>query len=57
MGVSRIVQIIKSLTSRELFSKHLEIKKKLWGGNLWTRGFYANTVGEYESESMIEEYV
>jgi len=46
MPVSRIVQIIKSITARELFSKHPEIKKVLWGGNLWTSGFYANTVGQ-----------
>ena len=57
MAVSRIVQIVKSLTARELFSKHPEMKKKLWGGNLCTRGFYANTVGQYGSESMIKEYV
>ena len=44
MPVSRIVQIIKSLTAREIFSRNQEIKKVLWGGNLWTSGFYANTV-------------
>jgi putative transposase len=26
----KIVQIIKSITARELFAKHPEIKKKLW---------------------------
>ena len=57
MSVSRIVQIVKSLTAREIFSQHPEIKKKLWGGSLWTRGFYANTVGQYGSEAMIKEYV
>lgn len=30
MPVSRIVQIVKSITARELFSKHPEIKKMLW---------------------------
>ena len=57
MPVSRIVQIIKSLTAREIFAKHHEIKKVLWGGNLWTSGFYANTVGQYGSEEMIRKYV
>ena len=57
MPVSRIVQIIKSITARELFSKHLEIKKVLWGGNLWTSGFYANTVGQFASEDTIRKYV
>jgi len=57
MPVSRIVQIIKSLTAREIFARHPEIKKILWGGNLWTSGFYANTVGQYGSEEMIRKYV
>ena len=57
MPVSRIVQIIKSITARELFLQHKEIKKMLWGGNLWTSGFYANTVGQYASEETIKNYV
>jgi len=57
MPVSRIVQIIKSITARELFAKHKEIKKQLWGGNLWTSGFYANTVGQYSNEETIRNYV
>ena len=57
MPVSRIVQIVKSITARELFSKHPEIKKMLWGGHLWTSGFYANTVGQFASEDTIKKYV
>ena len=57
MPVSRIVQIVKSITAREVFSKHPEIKKILWGGNLWTSGFYANTVGQFASEDTIRNYV
>ena len=57
MPVSRIAQIVKSITARELFSQHREIKKMLWGGNLWTSGFYANTVGQYASEETIKNYV
>lgn len=57
MPVSRIVQIVKSITARELFKKHSEIKKMLWGGNLWTSGFYANTVGQFASEDTIKKYV
>ena len=57
MPVSRIVQVVKSITAREIFSKHKEVKKLLWGGNLWTSGFYANTVGQYASEEVIRDYV
>ncbi len=34
IAVSRIVQIVKSITLREIFLKHKELKKLLWGGNL-----------------------
>ena len=57
MPVSRIVQVVKSITAREIFSKHKEVKKLLWGGHLWTSGFYANTVGQYASEEVIRDYV
>jgi len=57
LPISRIVQIVKSITAKEIFLKHKEIKKMLWGGNLWTSGFYANTVGQYASEETIKEYV
>ena len=57
MPVSRIVTVIKSITAREIFKKHPEVKKILWGGNLWTSGFYANTVGQYASEGAIKKYI
>ncbi len=55
--VTRIVQIIKSITAREIFLKHPEVKKQLWGGSLWTSGFYANTVGQFANEETIRNYV
>ena len=52
-----IVQIIKSITAREIFRSHPEVKKMLWGGRFWTSGYYANTVGQYGNERVIKEYV
>ena len=57
LSVTRIVTVIKSITAREIFAKHKEVKKILWGGNLWTSGFYANTVGLYASQDVIREYI
>jgi REP element-mobilizing transposase RayT len=55
--LARMVQIIKSLTAREMFQKHPELKKELWGGNFWTSGYYVNTVGQYGNEDVIRNYV
>ncbi len=57
LSVTKIVTIVKSITARELFRLHPEIKKKLWGGNLWTSGYYANTVGSYGTEKIIQQDV
>ena len=52
-----IVQIIKSITGREIFLRHPEVKKILWGGKFWTSGYYVNTVGRYGNEEAIAKYV
>lgn len=54
---SRIIQVIKSITARELFSRHPDLRKELWGGELWTDGFFVATVGEGGNRDVIREYV
>ena len=54
---SRLVQIIKSITARALFRQHPDLKRELWGGELWTDGFFIATVGEGGSRDVIREYV
>jgi putative transposase len=57
ISVSKLVILIKSLSARELFKAHPEIKRILWGGNLWTSGYYANTVGQYGNKDVIRKYI
>ena len=56
-SVSELVRVVKSLTAREIFERHKEVKKRLWGGRFWTSGYYANTVGQYGNEEIIKRYV
>ena len=53
----QIVRTIKSITARKIFKACPEVKKKLWGGEFWTRGYYVGTVGEHSSETIIQNYV
>ena len=55
--VTKIVTTIKSLTAREIFKRCPQVKKQLWGGELWTDGYFASTVGKHGDEKMIGEYV
>lgn len=57
MSVSVMVKTIKSITAREIFAAYPKIRKEiLWGGSLWTSGYYANTVGQYGSRETIARY-
>ena len=54
---TKLVQIIKSITAREMFDRHPELRKILWGAKFWTSGFYINTVGKSANEEIIKNYV
>ena len=54
---SDIMQIIKSISARQFFRLHPEIKKKyFWGGKLWTQSYFVETIGN-ANEETIRRYV
>jgi REP element-mobilizing transposase RayT len=53
----KIVQIIKSITAKEILVACPEVKKKLWGGEFWSDGYYISTVGQHGNEQMISKYI
>ena len=53
----KIVEIVKSITVKKVFKRCLEVKKKLWGGEFWSDGFYAATVGEDGNKKVISNYM
>lgn len=53
----KVMQIIKSITARQIFKKHPEIKKQLWGGEFWSDGGYIGTVGDGTTSDVIKNYV
>jgi putative transposase len=54
---SRVMQIIKSITARQIFKQYPEIKKQLWGGELWSDGGYIGTVGDGTTSDVIKSYI
>jgi putative transposase len=57
LSAKEIVNTIKSITAKQIFKLHSEVKKILWGGKFWTSGYYVNTVGQYANEDVIKKYV
>jgi len=56
-SVTKLVTLIKSLTAREIFRRCPHVKKQLWGGEFWTDGYFASSVGKHGDETMISNYV
>lgn len=54
---TQIIKMLKSITAREIFRIHPEVKTKLWGGEFWTDGYFVNTVSKFGNESTISKYV
>ena len=54
---TRIVTTVKSVIAREVFAQAPEVKRKLWGGEFWGKGYFVNTVGQHGSEGVIAAYV
>ena len=56
-SATEIIRMLKSITAREIFSKHPEVKKQLWGGEFWSDGYFVNTVSKFGDETSISRYV
>ena len=56
-SIGEVVRKFKSITARELFRKFEWLREELWGGELWSDGYYAATVGERGNWDVVEKYV
>ena len=54
---ARIVQILKSISARELFSRFSWLRQKLWGGELWEDGYFVRSVGDAVTAEVIRRYI
>lgn len=53
-SVSSIMGFLKGKLALRVFATHPEVKKRLWGGKLWSRGYCVSTVVEGEK---VRKYV
>ena len=54
---SEIARIVKSITARQVFKRFPSIKRTLWGGALWERGYFVMSSGTGTTDEMIRKYV
>lgn len=54
---AKVVQVMKSISAREVFKKYPEISKKLWAGELWGDGYFVRSVGDKVTAEIIRRYI
>ena len=54
---AHLLQVIKSITAREVFKRFPGMKRFLWGGALWERGYFVMSSGSGTTDEMIRQYI
>ena len=55
-SLSRVVQFLKGGSSYRMFKLHPELKKRYWGGSLWSSGKFFRSVGNVTADT-IQHYI
>ena len=54
---SQLVQMLKSISAREIFKKFPEVKKQMWSGMIWNDGYFIRSVGDEVTADIIRKYI
>jgi putative transposase len=56
LSISKIVQLLKGISSNKMMQEFPELQKKYWGRHFWARGYFASSVGMINHET-IQNYI
>jgi putative transposase len=56
-GPAKIVEIMKSYSSKVMFKEYPKLKEKYWGGEFWSDGYLVRTVGDKVTAEIIRRYI
>jgi len=56
-SIGQTVNLYKSQIAKQLFKRHPDLRRELWGGEFWTDAYYAATVGERGNWKVVEQYI
>ncbi len=52
-----VVQVMKSVSAREVFRKFPKLRKQLWAGAFWSDGYFVRSVGDKITADIIRKYI
>jgi len=54
---ARIVQIMKSISAKQIFRRFPHLTSVLWNRELWSDGYFVRTVGDKVTAEVIKRYI
>lgn len=54
---ARVVQIMKSISAKQVFRRFPHLQDVLWNKELWSDGYFVRTVGNKVTAEMIQRYI
>jgi putative transposase len=54
---ARVVQIMKSISAKEMYKRFPELRKKMWSGAIWEEGYFVRSVGDAVTSEVIRKYI
>ena len=54
---AKVVQILKSISAREVFRKFPKMRKAMWSGMIWGDGYFVRSVGDKVTADVIRKYI
>ena len=54
---AEVVQILKSISAREVFKRFPKMRKAMWSGRIWGDGYFVRSVGDKVTADVIRKYI
>ena len=54
---AQVVQILKSVSAREVFKEFSKLREQLWAGEFWSDGYFVRSVGDRVTADIIRKYI
>ena len=51
------MQVLKSVSARELFKKFRRLRREMWSGRIWEDGCFVRSVGDKVTADVIRKYI
>ena len=54
---AELVNVLKSVSAKQLFKEFPRLREAMWGGELWSSGYFVRATGDAVTAAIIQRYI